>query len=204
MVLHSWLVVLLEEEGGEQSSEPVMHVRGRSGRGVKVMVEDWSEWVAWQLERQLDALQQSLGVQIELLNLDPKDMVEDWSESVALLQLERQLGTLQQSVVAQIDLLNLDPRRYGGALEGGEVRHGGWWDGGVFGRELAAVQQSLGVQIELLNLVWTPRVRVVITARVSEGVSEWVAWQLDALQQSLGVQIELLNLGWSGGLEGAC
>ncbi|CAI5981934.1 unnamed protein product [Closterium sp. NIES-65] len=31
-----------------------------------------------QLERQLDALQQSLGVQIELLNLDPKDMVEDW------------------------------------------------------------------------------------------------------------------------------
>ncbi|CAI5536342.1 unnamed protein product [Closterium sp. Naga37s-1] len=31
-----------------------------------------------QLERQLDALEQSLGVQIELLNLDPKDMVEDW------------------------------------------------------------------------------------------------------------------------------
>ncbi|CAI5487977.1 unnamed protein product [Closterium sp. Naga37s-1] len=175
MVLHSWLVVLLEEEGGEQSSEPVMHVRGRSGRvgaaaGRVAAVIRRADRAAQpgsqghggglELERQLDALQQSLGVQIELLTLDPKDMVEDWSESVALLQLERQLGTLQQSVGVQIDLLNLDPK----------------------------------------DMVedWT----------VSEGVSEWVAWQLerqlDALQQSLGVQIELLNLGWSGGLEGAC
>ncbi|CAI5992671.1 unnamed protein product [Closterium sp. NIES-64] len=171
------------------------------------MVEDWSEWIAWQLVLQLDALQQSLGVQIELLNLDPKDMVEDWSESVALLQLEWQLGTLQQSVGVQIDLLNLDPKRYGGGLEHGRADRAAEpdldpkdmvedWSAAVSRRADRAVEPGMDPKGMVEN--W----------RVSEGVSEWVAWQLerqlDALQQSLGVQIELLNLGWSGGLEGAC
>ncbi|CAI5501825.1 unnamed protein product [Closterium sp. Naga37s-1] len=148
-----------------------------------------------QLERQLDALQQSLGVQIELLNLDPKDMVEDWRVAHAAA------GRIAAAVGSADRAAEFGPERHGGRLE--------------LERQLDALQQSLGVQMELLNLdpkdmVEDWRVAHAAAGSIAAAVGSAdraaefgperhgggleLERQLDALQQSLGVQMELLNL----------